>query len=293
MIYKKNSYGKTVIGVFLGGKTLISGRVKNEKIEKSFSKRIDNKGSEEQIIAEVINAIKEVHNSDVTGIGIGVPGVIDLKKGIVYKVINIPSWKEVHIKDILESNFGSIVYVNNDANCFAIGELYYGKAKNYENNVGIILGAGVGAGIIINSQLYSGSNCGAGELGELPYKDFNYEYYLSDSFFEEKYGIKAEILFKRANQKDKIAIAIFEYYGYVLGDFIKTILFAFDPQIIVIGGPLSQAFKYFEKSMNEKVKKFMFKRTLKNLKIVQSSNEEIAVLGAAALYLDALNAKIT
>jgi len=279
----------TVIGISFGGKTLVAGKVKNGNIERSVSKKINNRAAEDEILSEVFGIINEVKDDEVAGIGIGVPSLVDVEKGIVYKVQNIPSWREVHIKEILESHFGLKVYVNNDANCFAIGETYFGKTAAYKNSVGLILGVGVGAGVIFKGHLFSGTNCGAGEFGEIPYRDHNYEHYLSDAYFDYKYGLSASTFFSRANRNDKIALAIFEQYGFDLGNLIKTILFTVDPEIIVIGGPLATAFPYFEKSMWEKVNTFPYKHAISKLKIVATGQKDIAVLGAAALYFDAQN----
>lgn len=280
---------KSIIGVFLEGKILMVGKVKNGSIISSSSQIIDRHQSEEAVISVLVKAVAEHFDSDVAGIGIGVPSLVDVAKGIVYKVARIPSWREVHLKDILESQFGVKVYVNNDANCFAVGELYFGKAQNYENVVGLIIGQGVGAGIIFKGHLYSGTNCGAGEIGSIPYKDHDFEYYCSESFFEEKYGQSFETLLDRANKKDKIALALFEQYGNDLGNVIKALMYTVDPQIIVIGGNISQAFPYFKKAMNTQVKTFIYKHSLKKLKIVQTDHNDIAILGAASLYYDAQN----
>jgi glucokinase len=279
----------SVIGISFGGKTLVAGKVKDGRIENSITRKINNRATEDEVLAEVFGIINEVKDEEVAGIGIGVPSLVDVEKGIVYKVHNIPSWREVHIKEILESHFGLKVYVNNDANCFAIGEMYFGKTVGYNNSAGLILGAGVGAGVIFKGHLYSGTNCGAGEFGEIPFRHFNYEYYLNDAYFEYKYGVSANTFLNRAKKKDKIALAIFEHYGTDLGNLIKTILFTIDPEIIVIGGMLSRAFPFFEKSMWEMVKTFPYKHAIGKLKIVASEHEYIAVLGAAALYYDSQN----
>ncbi len=281
-----------VVGVSISGKVLVAGKVKNGTIERSISRRINNKASEEEVLSEVFDVINQVKDDEVAGIGIGVPSLVDVEKGIVYKVQNIPSWHEVHIREILESHFGMKVYVNNDANCFAIGEMYFGKTAGYENSVGLILGAGVGAGIIFKGHLYSGTNCGAGEFGDIPYRDENYEFYLNDAYFDYKYGLSANTLLKRANKKDKIALALFEQYGLDLGNLIKTILFSVDPEIVVIGGSLSKAFPWFEKSMFKKIATFPYKHAVGKLKVVASEQEDIAVLGAAALYFDAQNQRL-
>lgn len=280
---------KSIVGVFLDGKTLVAGKVKNGKIESSIAKRINNNDSEEKIISEVINSISKVIDKNVEGIGIGVPSLVDVKNGIVYRVQKIPSWKEVHIKDILESKFNVKVYVNNDANCFAVGEKYFGIAKNYENIIGLILGSGVGAGIVFNGHLYSGTNCGSGEFGSLPYKNHDFEFYCGEGYFDEKYGLSFEQVYKRALQKDKIALTIFELYGQDVGNLIKAIMFTSDPEIIVIGGNISKAFPFFKKEMHTTISTFTYPHILKKLKIMQSEDENIAILGAAALFYDAQN----
>jgi glucokinase len=287
MIFQHTDKEQIIIGVFLGGKTLMAGKVKNGIIEKNIDKIINNLASEEDILMEVIGAIQEVFDEEVEGIGVGVPGLVNVQKGIVYNVLNIPSWKEVHLKQILEDRFKVNVFLNNDANCFAAGEKHYGSAQNYSHIAGLIIGVGFGCGIIANNQLYSGQNCGAGEFGSIPYREHDYEYYCSEGYFKEKYGEPFNDFFNRAEKKDKIALALFEQYGYDLGNAIKTILFAVDPEIIIIGGRLAKAFPYFNKTMWEKVKTFPYKQTIKNLKIEVSTQEHIAILGATALYFDA------
>lgn len=283
------SDNQAIIGVSLGGGTLLVGRVKNGVVEKNLTKKINNKESESVIIKEIMSSIKQVIEADVVGIGFGAPSLVDVPNGVVYNVQKIKSWKKVHIKEILEDTFNVPVYVNNDANCFAIGELYFGKGRNVHNLVGLILGVGVGAGIVFEKHLYFGANCGAGEYGNIPYRDFDLEYYLSESYFDIKYGLTLDSLLKRAMDKDKIALAVFEQYGFDLANAIKIILYSLDPEVIIIGGPISKAFEFFEKAMWEKVGSFIYKQSLEKLKIEVSDQENIAVLGAAALYYDARN----
>jgi len=285
----ENNTNNSIIGVSLSVNTILCGKVKNGKLTNNISKRINNKGSEEEILTELVGAIKSVFDDEVTGIGIGVPSLVDVKNGIVYDVQKIPSWREVHLKDILENHFGVKVYVNNDANCFVIGEKYFGKAKDYENVLGLVIGTGVGAGIVFKGHLYSGTNCGAGELGSLPYREYDFEHYCSKSYFELKYGMTFELLLKRALNKDKIALAIFEQYGFDLGNLIKTILFTTDPEIIILGGTIAKAFPFFEKTMLNRVKTFIYKHSLKKLKITPSQQAETAIFGAVALFFDAQN----
>ncbi|VAW10558.1 hypothetical protein MNBD_BACTEROID03-1768 [hydrothermal vent metagenome] len=280
---------KSIVGVYLDGRNLIAGKVKKGEIVKSITKRVDYNASEDYLIEEVINAINEVIDDEVMGIGIGAPSVVDVEKGIVYSVRQISSWKEVHIKDILENHFNLQVYVNNDANCFAVGEKYFGLAKNYENIVSLILDIGVGAGIIFKGHLYSGTNCGAGEFGSTPYKDHDFEYYCGERYFGEKYGLSSDVLYQRALKKDKIALAIYEQYGRDIGHLIMSIMFTVDPEVVILGGSIARAFPFFEKEIHKTLKTFTYQHSLKKFKILHSENEGIAILGAVALFYDAQN----
>jgi glucokinase len=292
MIFTGDDENTTYIGVNMSGRYIQVGRVKGEVIEQQISRKINNREVEEVILRELISTIEEAMTPDVSSIGIGVPSVVDVKQGIVYKVINIPSWRKVQLKAILEQQFGVPVYVNNNANCFAIGEKYFGKGFPYDNMVGLIIGTGLGAGIVLNGHLYSGNNCVAGEFGLIPYKEHDYEYYCSEGYFEEKYGIKADAFLERAEDGDKIALAVFEQFGYDVGNIIKTIMYAVDPDLIVIGGALSKAFPYFEKTMWEQVRTFFYREAADKLNITQTETQDIAILGAAALCLDAKNRNI-
>lgn len=286
MIFKDNKLNGNAIGVFLGGKNLQAARIENGAICKIIDKEINNHDTEENVLNEIISTVEDVFADNIKGIGIGIPSLVDIKQGIVYKPTNIPSWHKVYLKDILEQKFNTPTFVNNDANCFALGEKYFGVAQQYDNIAGITLGTGLGVGIIINGKLYSGKNAGAGEFCSIPYKDHDYEYYCSDKYFEEKYGLKSSSLISRANKKDKIALVVFELFGIDLGNAIKTILYALDPEAIVIGGKLAEAYPFFEESMLNTVNTFIYKNSLSRLKIMKSEEKNIATYGAASLCFE-------
>lgn len=280
---------KAVIGVDLGGTNVRVGKVQDNQLIKHVSGPISSQDTEEVVIQEILNAIDWVMDEHVEGIGIGVPSVVDVEEGIVYSVENIPSWKKVHLKDRLEETYKMPVYVNNDANCFALGERYFGKARNHKNVVGLIIGTGMGAGVIVNDKLYSGTNCGAGEFGHIPYKEHDFEYYCSGPRFPRQYNIEGEILFERALNGEEEALEIFRQFGMDVGNAIKAILYSYDPEIIVFGGSVSKAYQFFELSIKEQLKTFNYQHALNRLKFERSEMEEIAIFGAAALYFDANN----
>ena len=286
MIFSQDKLQKNVIGVIFGGKHLSAARIENGVIADIVHREVNNREAEEVILSEIIHTINSVYTDSVAGIGVGVPSLVDVKHGIVINPTNIPSWHKVHLKDILEEQFNVPVYINNDANCFALGEKYFGVAKDYENIAGITIATGFGVGIIINGKLYSGRNAGAGEFCSIPYRDHDYEYYCSTKYFEEKYGLKNEILLARAKKKDKIALAIYELFGMDLGNAIKTIMYALDPDAIVIGGIMAEAYDFYTEAMLKTVNSFIYKGTVKNIKIFKSTEANIPVYGAAALCFE-------
>ena len=286
MIFNLDKIQKTVIGVNLDGKHLSAARIENGMVADIIHAEVNNHESEEVILSEIIKAIQSVYTDNVTGIGVGVPSLVDVKNGIVINPTNIPSWHKVHLKDILEEQFNVPVCINNDANCFALGEKYFGGAKDFENFAGVTIDTGLGVGIIINGKLYSGRNAGAGEFCSLPYKEHDYEYYCSSQYFEEKYGIRHDILLARAYNKDKIALVIYELFGVDLGNAIKAIMYTLDPDAIVIGGRLAEAYDFFSASMLKTVNSFIYKGTLRNIHILKSTDPYIPVYGAAALCFE-------
>jgi glucokinase len=276
-----------VLGIDLGGTNVRVGLVEGNKIIRVESMRLPNTEDEQEVLNCIYELIEMFMDESLSGIGIGVPSVVDVELGIVYDVQNIPAWKEVHLKNLLEVKYKLPVYINNDANCFAAGEKYFGKANNYSDCVGLILGTGLGAGLIINNKLYSGKNCGAGEFGMLPYKDKNYEAYCSGQFFEWKYQTNGGSLYKRAETGDAEALETFSEFGSHIGEVIKIIVYSVDPEIIVLGGSVSKSFRFFRNEMWKSLEIFGYPKSIEKLKIEVSETEQSAILGAAALYYNA------
>ena len=271
------------VGIDMGGTSVRCGIVTGGELSFLNSIITNASGSRDEIISDIISLIEKTGTDGVGSIGIGVPSVVDSEKGIVYDVQNIPSWQEVPLKEILESRFNVPVFVNNDANCFILGEKYFGKAKDYRNAVGITLGTGLGVGIVIDDKLYNGRNSGAGEFGTVPYKDKTYEYYCSGQFFKQIYKTAGSELSVKASANDPEALRIFDEFGSHLGEAVKLIMYALDPDIIVLGGSVSGSFRFFQESLMRSIGQFYFKNSLKNFKLEVSGLKNAAVFGASSL----------
>ncbi|MBK7979196.1 MAG: ROK family protein [Ignavibacteriae bacterium] len=274
---------KQIIGIDLGGTNIRLGLVEESKIVKMSADKISSKATQDVIISEILEAISKIFTKDVIGIGIGVPSIVDIKNGIVYEVHNIPSWREVHLKRIIEDKFKVPTFVNNDVNCFVLGEKHFGKGKPYNDVIGLAMGTGLGGGVIINGKLYAGKNCGAGEFGLMKYLDKNYEYYCSGQFFNFKHGVKGEDVLSNAKNGDINSLKIFEEFGEHMGNLINSIMYALNPEIIVLGGSVSKAYSYFKNSMFNKIDEYEFKTQLTELKIEKSTLKNSAILGASSL----------
>lgn len=271
-----------VIGIDLGGTNIRVGLVDNGRILQTNQLKLSEKHSLESTLQQLITSISSFARYNFEGIGIGVPSIVDTKKGIVYDVVNIPSWKKVELKQILEEKFKTPVYVNNDVNCQALGEQLFGQASSFSSFVTVCIGTGVGAAIIIDGKLYEGLNCGSGEIGYIPYLDKNLEYYASGTFFET-YSTTAHAAYEAALNNDTSALEIWAAYGHHLGQVLKAILYTYAPEAIIIAGGLSNAFQFFESPMRQSMDDFIYPGLLKQVRIFPSSVKNMAILGAAAL----------
>lgn len=273
---------RKIIGVDMGGTKIHTSLILGKEIISECILDTPAKESEKVVLDQLIRAIEQVYQPGCEGIGIGVPSVVDWKKGIVYDVVAIPSWKEVPVKEILEKHFKIPVYVNNDSNCFALGENFFGKGIESANFVGVTVGTGLGSGIIIENKLYQGVNTGAGEIGSISYKDGIIEQYCASEFFISQ-GLDGEALYLAAKKGDEKALQIFKDYGRNLAEVVKIVLYAYDPEMIILGGSISNAYEFFIDAVWKGLDDFMFPVELKKLKIEKSELKNSAVLGAAAL----------
>lgn len=275
---------KTYIGVDLGGTKILAAKVSSSEILKKEHcfLPIDN-GDENVVISLLKNIISNLIDESVGAIGIGIPSIVDSEKGVVYDVQNIPSWKEVRLVDILQEYFQLPVYINNDANCYALGETYFGKGRGCNYLVGLTIGTGLGAGIVYENKLISDASGASGEFGIIPYLDRSLEDYCSGQFFVHQLGMKGEEAAKLARQGDQKAIKAFEQFGSHLGNAIKIIMSTIDPIKIVIGGSVALSKDLFEQKMKESIADYLFKKSRENIQLEFSKTNHMAVLGASSL----------
>ncbi len=270
------------ITVDLGGTNVRAALVDESGIVRICSENCKSDGTEREVLEQIAGLIAGLIDHQVDGIGIGVPSVLDTEKGIVYDVIGIPSWKEVYLKDFLEKRFGLPVHLENDCNCFSLGVSNFAEGRDFREVVCVTLGTGVGSSLVVDGHLYSGHNTGAGEIGNIPYLDKDYEFYCSSRFFVSK-GTTGRQAAEAASQNDPEALAYWKEFGVHMGRLLTLIIYAYDPEAVILGGSIAQAFDFFKASMSAELKNCIYQKSVSKLHILPSKGENMALLGASVL----------
>lgn len=278
---------KFIIGIDLGGTNLkcalLDGNLKIKARSSFNTKSFNNKEKLIQGIAFAVNSFilsRKLKKETILGLGIGVPGPVDTFKGIVHFLPNIPGWKEVRLKQILEQKVNLPVFIDNDAKLMALAEYRIGAARGYENCLCLTLGTGVGAGLIINGTLYRGSDNAAGEFGHIPLNQSGplcgcgsqacLETYIGNSaiikearkLFGQRITLERVSLMAKNNSIK--AIALWGEVGKKLGLALSGVINLLNLDAIVIGGGVADAgrvlFANTKQTINQRAMKVQAKR---------------------------------
>jgi glucokinase len=245
----------------------------------------------------------------VTGAGVGVPGVIQMDRGIVVKSPNFPDWNNLPIRDELEKALHIPVFIENDANAAALGEQWRGAGRGIDSMILLTLGTGVGGGIVLNGQIWQGADGMAGEIGHMTLIPGGrqcgcgntgcLEMYASARGIVQSYReaverngksgapeTSSEQVFQAARDGDAAAGSVMRDMGRMLGIGIANLINIFNPQMIVIGGGVKDAWHLFTGAMREEIRKRAFRVPAERTKIVPSVlGDDAGMVGAAAVAL--------
>ena len=256
----------------------------------------------------------KIERRSVEYIGIGIPGTVESRKKIVKYACNL-GWENEKLSSFLEKEYEAPVFIENDVNIAAIGEYVYSGLKEKETMVLIALGTGVGAGIILDGRLYRGFNFSAGEVGHMIIKKGGrecncknrgcFERYASGTgivetaffflyrnkgsklreYLKEKGELTAEAVFKIASKKDKAALETIEEFVEDLSVGVANIINILQPEVLVVGGGVSNSGEVFIERLKEKVKeKDYAKNCEKRCEIkISKLKSDAGVFGAANL----------
>jgi glucokinase len=242
---------------------------------------------------------------EVLGVGLGLPGPVDAKAGIVHFFPNIPGWREVKLKDILKKELGIQVFIDNDAKLMSLAEYKLGAAKGLHNALCMTLGTGIGGGIILNGKLYRGYNNAAGEVGHLPINEKGaycncgsvgcLEAYVGNKRIISharkifKRNISLEELSALAARNNRSAIDIWRKTGAHLGFALAGVVNLLNLDAIVIGGGVANAGKVLFDSINDTLKKQAMSVQAKHVKVIKAKlGNEAGLIGAAIMVKEGI-----
>ncbi|MBL7021803.1 ROK family protein [Patescibacteria group bacterium] len=251
------------------------------------------------LIAHIELLIKDYPKYRIKGIGIGLPGVLDEKRQRVIVPPNLQIIKNIDFINILKSKFNLPVRLENDTNCMALAEMIWGAGKNRQSMVLLSLGTGVGGGIVYRKgkkmQLLTGHRGAAGEIGHMiinfngvegSRKKGELEQYASIKFLKRRSPKHALTIQKEAEAGKKAAMKVYAELGHYLGFGLANIVNIFDPEIIVLGGGVSEAYKLFIKSAKITMQKNILSPRSGKLPVLKTKlRGEGGAMGAAALWL--------
>lgn len=292
---------KYLIGVDIGGTktSIVVGSLKGDILKKikfptpvSYNKTIT-------MSFEIIeDLLKDFEN--IISIGISCGGPLNSKKGIIIAPPNLPSFVNVEIVKDFEKRLTIPTFLDNDANACALAEWKWGNGKGFDNLIFLTFGTGLGAGLILDGKIYSGSNGNAGEVGHIrlnddgPFcyrKNGSFESFCSGSgiskLYEMRYGetLSAKDICQRADDGDNKALNVIEESAINLGKGLSILVDVLNPDCIIIGSIYTRSENLFREKMLEILQGEALEESLSVLKVLPSGLKEnlgdLAALGVA------------
>lgn len=307
------------VGVDLGGTNLRIAAVDEQGtlLEKVTTGTQVAKGRD-FVIGEMSDAIlgvmaKHRAKGECTGIGIGVPGIIDLDTGMLHESPNLPGWDHYPVREEIERLLKTKVILENDANAAAMGEKWLGAARDYPSMCMLTLGTGVGGGIVLNERIWHGMTGMAGEVGHMNVEPDGHPCGCGSRGCIEQYAsatavvrmareaiacgnapglqraatgsdkeFNSRIVYQMAVQGDAAAQEIFRRVGRALGMTLADLVNALNLNMYVIGGGVASAWEAFAPSMLEEVHRraFVYRATAPDAKNKPEPNKTTIITRA-------------
>jgi len=310
-----------VVGVDVGGTNLVAGTVAEDgsEILGVVAEPTMSAQGADAVISRIVKLAKASiaeSGKKVEGVGIGSPGPLNTKTGIVLLTPNL-GWTNMPLRDRVGEGLGLLATLDNDANCAIFGEWWRGAARGSKYVIGLTLGTGIGGGIVIDGQIYHGVTDVAGEFGHVTIdangrrcKCGNYgciEAYASGPAIAERAiegiasGVEtslsqyvkgdlakltAQIVYEAASDGDEWALEVVRETASLLGAAVASFLNIFNPEVVVICGGVTQAGDKLFQPLRSEVKRRAFKPAWEACRIVPGALPGTAgVFGAAAVFM--------
>ncbi len=301
------------VGIDLGGTNLKLGLVTAEgRLLERRSVPTEADRGPDHVLSRMAESCRDLadatEGSEISAVGVGVPGPLDTRAGVVVFAPNLPGWRDVPVRDRLQEALGLDVVLENDANAAAYGEFRCGAARDVENMVLLTLGTGVGGGMVLCGRLFRGTNDAGAELGHVVIATGGrwcgcgnrgcLEAYASAtavvgrtreaieageaSSLSDAADLTAKAVFAAANEGDILAGRIVEETADYLGVGIASILHVVNPEMVVLTGGMMGAGEPFLGRVRERVRQTAFERAWSVCEIRGSTlGGDAGILGAA------------
>jgi len=298
---------KVFLGIDWGGTYIKAGIVNSNG--KILKKIVYSSGSlrERQAFISEIKKIKDTFkNYHIKAVGIGAPGIINVERGSIYYLPNVPGWENFPLKTALTKELRLPVFIDNDANVFALAEVRKGAGRGKSRAIFLTLGTGLGGAVIFDGKIIegvtsaselghvvidaNGQKCGCGGYGCI--ETFTGSNRLLEKYRALKKMVKApsevKEIFDRAKAGEKEAIIVWQEFSKYLGKFLAGMVNIFNPQIIILGGGVSGAFSLFKPLLMKALKAQAMWPQFTGLKLVKAKLNDAGIIGAALLAKEKL-----
>ncbi len=305
------------IGIDLGGTNIQAGLLSGEKLLATDRLKTKADGGEDTVIkriAKVVSSVLEkadVKIDDVAGLGIGAPGAVNHKKGVVINAVNL-RWTDFPLGKALEKEIGLPAVVDNDVNVGTWGEYMAGAGKDYDELMGIFVGTGIGGGFVLGGELYHGALMTAGEVGHTVINAdaplgrrtvenlasrtnivnqlrqlilANHPSIISELTGDDLDKVRSKVLAEAFNQEDDLAIEVIGHAAHYIGVTIANAVTLLSLPCVVVGGGLTEALQQdWIELIRDVFDEYVFPPGLSRCKIVASKlGDDAGIIGAALL----------
>lgn len=316
-----------ILGVDLGGTKILTAVVDptGKMVSRDHSVTPASRGPEavvQAILDSADRALSQagIRSTDLYTIGVGAPGLSDPGTGVLFTSPNLPGWEDVPLGDIVEKKFEKRVFLINDANAAAVGEFFFGAGRMARNFIYVTISTGIGGGVMIDGRIYTGSTGTAGEIGHMTIDPKGPPCNCGNIGCWEQLGsgtalarearrnilagartsilnhaggdverVNAEIIHRAAQNGDSLAMELIAQTGMYIGIGLANLINLFNPELIVIGGGLSNIGEMLLEPAYREAEHRSFKQSFRAVRFLQAElGRNSGVLGAAAYAYEQL-----
>jgi glucokinase len=325
---KQDSQDHLICAVDLGGTNLRAANIDREgAIHERFRISTPETDNPNQIVSAIASAVTECANQaairgeEIQAASVVVPGSVHADSGVIVNAPNIPAIVGFDLGQALSAKLHRPISLENDANAAAVGEMWCGSGRSCQTIICLTLGTGVGSGIILDGKLWRGIDGTGGEIGHTSVVPIGgvrckcggvgcLEVYASATAIVRmtreglpnhpqsilqvtpEADLSAKEVARAANEGDAFAIQVFRQMGMYLGIAMANVVNIFNPEMIIIGGGVSESFELFAPYARAEILTRAFPVPAQRCQVVKAEcGDDAGLLGAAWLALRAANHK--